>query len=83
MYKVVIERQAIKQLARVPALYNIKIEDALRKRAVNPRPNGYIKLKSRPGYRIRVGDYRVIYNIHDAVLTIYVLLTGNRKKAYE
>jgi mRNA interferase RelE/StbE len=51
--------------------------------ANNPRPLGYIKLKGRPGYRIREGNYRVIYEIHDKILTVIVIEAGDRKKIYE
>ena len=83
MYKVLIERQAMKQLAKIPDPDKQKITEALGKLAVNPRPHGYIKLNGRPGYRIRVGDYRIIYNINDGVLTVMILLIGNRKNVYE
>ena len=83
MYNVVIERQALKQLARITSPHSIKITNALKALANDPRPHGYIKLKGRQGYRIRVGDYRIIYNINDHVLTVYIVLIGNRKNVYE
>jgi mRNA interferase RelE/StbE len=49
----------------------------------NPRPQGYKKLKGRKGYRIRVGNYRVIYEIFDEVLLIDVIDLGHRKEIYE
>jgi mRNA interferase RelE/StbE len=51
--------------------------------AVNPRPYGYKKLKGRPGYRIRVGDYRIIYQVKDNVLTVYILIIGHRRDVYD
>ena len=51
--------------------------------ANNPRPPGFKKLKARPGYRIREGNYRVIYEIHDQTLTVTVIEAGNRKEIYE
>ncbi len=63
-----------------PAYTNIKA--AIYNLAENPRPIGYKKLKGREGYRIRVGDYRVIYNIFDKVLTIDVVNLGHRKDIY-
>ena len=48
-----------------------------------PRPQGYRKLKGRKGYRIRVGDYRVIYEIFDHILLIDVIDLGHRKEIYE
>jgi mRNA interferase RelE/StbE len=49
----------------------------------NPRPQGYKKLKGRKGYRIRVGDYRIIYEIFDNILLIDVIDLGLRKEIYE
>ena len=49
----------------------------------NPRPQGCKKLKGRKGYRIRVGYYRVIYEIIDDVLLIDVVDLGHRKDIYE
>ncbi len=70
MYQVVVEKQAQKQLAKIsPPDYN-KIVTVLKELATNPRPFGYKKLKGRPGYRIRVGDYRIIYQVKDNVLTV-------------
>jgi mRNA interferase RelE/StbE len=82
-YTVVLERQVIKQLAGIPNPARKKIQEALRSLAENPRPHGYLKLKGREGYRIRVNDYRIVYNIKDDVLTVYVLLIGNRKNVYD
>ena len=49
----------------------------------NPRPQGYKKLKGRKGYRIRVGNYRVIYEIFDDILLIDVIDLGHRQEIYE
>jgi mRNA interferase RelE/StbE len=50
---------------------------------VNPRPNGFKKLKGREGFRIRIGNYRVIYNIIDSELVIEVIALGHRKNIYD
>jgi mRNA interferase RelE/StbE len=83
MYQVVIEKQAQKQLARISPPYYQNIAEALQNLAVNPRPQGYKKLKGRPGFRIRVADYRIIYNIEDNILTVFVLIIAHRKDVYE
>ncbi len=82
-YKVMIERQAQKELAKVSSPDYDKITEALLNLADNPRPHGYIKLKGRTGNRIRVGDYRIIYTINDKVLTVFILTIGHRKDVYE
>jgi mRNA interferase RelE/StbE len=50
---------------------------------INPRPHGYKKLKGRDGYRIRVSDYCIIYNIFDHLLVIDIITLGHRKDIYE
>ncbi len=83
MYQVVIEKQVQKQLAKItPPNYN-KVVSALQDLANNPRPQGYKKLKGRQGFRIRIGDYRIIYNINDNILTVFILAIGNRRDVYE
>jgi mRNA interferase RelE/StbE len=51
--------------------------------AIDPRPHGCKKLKGREGYRIRKGDFRIIYDIFDKVLVVEVIAVGNRKDIYE
>jgi mRNA interferase RelE/StbE len=51
--------------------------------AVNPRPFGYKKLKGEEAYRIRVGDYRIIYEIDDGKIIVTVVSVGNRKDIYK
>ncbi|MDP4186726.1 MAG: type II toxin-antitoxin system RelE/ParE family toxin [Bacteroidota bacterium] len=51
--------------------------------ANDPRPPGCKKLKGHQGYRIREGNYRVIYEINDKILTVTVIDAGDRKDIYE
>ena len=83
IYKVIIKKRALKSLGKInDADYN-KIKTAIFNLADNPRPSGCKKLKGRPGYRTRIGDYRVIYDIFDKVLEVYVIAVGNRKDIYD
>lgn len=82
MYKVQVERKAQKKLAKIPAPYYTNIKTAILNLGNNPRPQGCKKLKGRDGYRIRVADYRVIYEIHDNVLLVQVIDLGHRKDIY-
>ena len=83
MYQVVIEKQAQKQLAKIPPPQYQSIAATLKNLEVNPRPQGYKKLKGRTGFRVRIGDYRIIYNIEDNILTVFVFIIGNRKDVYD
>ncbi|TAE38673.1 MAG: hypothetical protein EAY66_03650 [Sphingobacteriales bacterium] len=49
----------------------------------NPRPKGYKKLNGREGYRIRTGNYRIIYNIFNSELLIDIIILGHRKDVYD
>ncbi|WP_454801008.1 type II toxin-antitoxin system RelE family toxin [Mucilaginibacter phyllosphaerae] len=48
-----------------------------------PRPSGCKKLKDRKAYRIRVGDYRIIYEVFDNILLIDIIALGHRKDIYQ
>ena len=82
-YVVVIERQVQKQLLKITRSDYNKVVAALQSLADNPRPQGYKKLKGRDGYRIRIGDYRIIYSIKDDLLSVFILTVGNRRDVYE
>jgi mRNA interferase RelE/StbE len=57
--------------------------DAIETLAANPRPQGCKKLKGRSGYRIRKGDYRIIYDIYDDILVVDVIAAGHRREIYD
>ena len=83
MYQIVIDRHAQKQLGKISAPYFKRIVKAINELASNPRPSGYKKLTARPGYRIRIGDYRVIYKIEDKILIVFIIEIGHRKEVYD
>ena len=56
---------------------------AIDKLALVPRPPGCKKLKGRDAYRIRIGEYRVIYEIHDDVLIVLIIRVAHRREAYK
>lgn len=74
--------KAFKSLARINDPHYSAIKDAIYSLKDDPRPHGYKKLVDRTGYRIRVGDYRVIYDILDQELIIDVIDLGHRKDVY-
>ena len=82
-YEVFILKRAQKELAKIPQQEQYKIREAINNLAANPRPSGCKKLKGRPAWRIRVGVYRVIYEISDRKLIITVINIGHRKDIYQ
>jgi mRNA interferase RelE/StbE len=81
-YSVSLKKQAIKVLEKINEPYYSNIKEAIYMLAENPRPKGYKKLKGRDGYRIRVADYRIIYDIFDDSLIVDVINLGHRKDIY-
>lgn len=81
-YNLFIVRVAQKELAKLPIDAYEPVRDAIRALAENPRPPGCLKLKNREGWRIRIGDYRVIYEIDDKQEIVTVLHVGNRRDVY-
>lgn len=83
MYELLFKKKAIKALAKINDPYYSNIIQAIEKLAKNPRPVGCKKLTGRPGYRIRVGTYRIIYDIFDTNLIVEVVNLGSRSSIYE
>lgn len=82
-YTISISKTAQKQLDKLSDSTAAPIIDAISGPANNPRPNGCKKLKGRSGYRIRKGDFRIIYDIFDNILLINVIAVGDRKEIYD
>jgi mRNA interferase RelE/StbE len=81
-YTVTILRRAQRELANTPDSMLSHIRDAIRALGDDPRPPVCRKLTGREGWRIRVGDYRVIYEIEDSNDTITILHIGHRRDVY-
>jgi len=64
-YRIIIERKAEKEAEKIPFKFRQAIDKELMLLASNPRPSGSKKLTDREGYRIRIGNYRVLYTIDD------------------
>ncbi|WP_345799456.1 type II toxin-antitoxin system RelE/ParE family toxin [Flavobacterium pygoscelis] len=83
MYNIDFSKKAQKKLDKLSDETANPILFAIGSLSKNPRPSGCKKLKGRKGYRIRVGDYRVIYEIIDDILLIDVIDLGHREDIYE
>ncbi|MBS3908069.1 MAG: type II toxin-antitoxin system RelE/ParE family toxin [Actinobacteria bacterium] len=81
-YTITILRRAQKELSDLPQDYYTRVRDEIRKLAEEPRPNGSKKLAGRSGWRIRVGSYRVVYEIDDASCLIIIMHIGHRRDVY-
>ncbi|MGF1991390.1 MAG: type II toxin-antitoxin system RelE family toxin [Nostoc sp. ZfuVER08] len=83
-YKIEILRGALKQFKKIPSELQERIQIKIDDLATEPRPNGVKKLKGKENaYRIRVGDYRVIYDIFDDLLVVNVVEVGHGKNIYK
>ncbi len=83
-YQVELSRKAVKNLEALPKNIRDRITKEIDHLSENPRPNGCKKLSGNEDiYRVRSGDYRVIYQIKDKVLIVLVLLIGHRREIYD
>lgn len=83
MFQILIERAAEKELKRIAAEFRPKLASAIATLAANPRPPGCRKLVgSENDWRIRVGDYRVIYEIADEIRIVRINRIRHRKDSY-
>jgi mRNA interferase RelE/StbE len=81
-YHVEVSNPAKKDLKGLSHETQIRIMPALKLLAVQPRPDGVKKLKGSGSYRIRCGDYRIVYDIDDKALRVTVLVVRHRSVAY-
>jgi len=83
VYRLELTRPARKALDSLPRTIQPRVEAAIAALATRPRPSGSAKLKGEDNlWRIRVGDYRVIYEIRDEVLVVIIVRVAHRRDAY-
>lgn len=81
-YRVVIEKKASRALVALDQHHRARITGAIELLARNPYPPAARKLSNRLAYRVRVGDYRIIYSVQESTITIVVVAIGHRKDVY-
>jgi mRNA interferase RelE/StbE len=81
-YKIVIKRSAAKEIEKIPKPHRRRIVSKIQDLSIEPRPPGVKKLSGEEKYRIRQGEYRILYKIDDSIITITVVKVGNRKDVY-
>jgi mRNA interferase RelE/StbE len=81
-YRIFIKPSAAKELESVPTKDRRRLATKIKSLGSNPRPPGCEKLSGLERYRIRQGNYRVLYEIQDDVLIVLVVKVGHRKDVY-
>lgn len=80
VYRIILKKSAVKELEAIPKRDLTKIVERIHSLADEPRPQGVEKLSAQERYRIRQGDYRIVYSIEDDVLTVCVVKVGHRRE---
>ena len=83
MYKILILPSATKDLDDLPSKELIRIKEKIFPLSENPRPWGSVKLIKEEGYRLRSGDYRILYRVDDKNKAIYIYRLKHRREAYK
>ncbi|MET0953110.1 MAG: type II toxin-antitoxin system RelE/ParE family toxin [Aeromicrobium sp.] len=82
-YRVEIAPAAVRQLRKLDPAARRRVQAAVELLATDPRPSGAKKLVGGAGeWRVRTGDFRVVYQIHDDVLVVLVVALGHRREIY-
>lgn len=82
VYQVLIKSAAEKEMDRLPESVHRRVTARILGLAANPRPPGCKKLEGLGGYRLRVGDYRVLYTVEDESAAVTVNSVAHRREAY-
>lgn len=81
-YNVLVKRSAAKEIEALPLKDRRRVVAKIQALAENPRPPGSEKLTGADKYRLRQGDYRILYEIIDRDLIVTVVKVGNRRDVY-
>ncbi len=82
MYAVQVENKVLKELKFLPKTSLRRILNTLEGLKSDPRPHGAMKLRGLEGWRLRVGDYRVLYTVDDAANIVRIYVVKHRREAY-
>lgn len=82
-YRIELRPAAVRALKKLDPPIRRRIQGAITLLAEEPRPPAARALRGRPGLRIRVGDYRIVYTVADDVLLIVVVTVGHRRDVYD
>ena len=82
-YRIELRPAATRALRKLDPQVRRRVQGAIALLAQDPRPPGARALQGRPGFRVRVGDYRIIYMVEDDVLLVVVVTLGHRRDVYD
>jgi len=82
-YRIELRPGAARSLRKLDPQVRRRVQGAIALLAQDPRPPGARALQGRPGLRVRVGDYRIIYTVKDDVLLVVVVRLGHRRDVYD
>ena len=81
-HDLLIKPSAVKELEELPRKDRMRVVRRIQELAVEPRPHGCEKLSAEEKYRIRQGNYRVVYSVDDSKHAVLVVKVGHRKEVY-
>lgn len=82
-YRIQILPAAVRAIKKLPPEARVRVAAAIDLLATNPRPPAAKKLSARVEWRVRTGDYRVLYRIDDDVLIVVIVHAGHRRDVYD
>ena len=81
-YRLVIKPSAAREIEDLPQRDRRRVVERIQSLALNPRPMGCERLSGRDQYRVRQGDYRILYEVHDFEIVVVVVKVGHRHEVY-
>jgi mRNA interferase RelE/StbE len=82
-YRIELRPAAVKALRGIDPRDRKRIQGVIALLGEDPRPPGATALRGRPGFRVRVGDHRIVYTVDDGVLLVVVVTLGHRRRVYD
>jgi mRNA interferase RelE/StbE len=82
VYSIEIKHSAAREIEALPLSDRRKVVERIGRLAEEPRPRGCEKLAGGERYRVRQGDYRIVYSVEDALLIVWIVKIGHRRDVY-